>query len=252
MRGSESRSSAGWLWTATPDESSSPSRRGRGRGRAERLGVSAASGQARCLRASRGNLIGIRSTCQPVASRSIAGRHDRLATTLGRPGFSRLASAPAGAVCGGSGSARSSHWVSTSSDRSGDPATSTVTRVGSVSSTGPSSTIFRPPAAGARGGLRRWNRLRQRTGRQHENTLATSRTAQGLIAFGPLAPHPVPLGTGHAEILDAGNRRRRNGIEETASPAQQIQEPPLPADLLARLTRVWDIPGAVPLGGLKR
>ena len=74
------------------------------------------------------------------------------------------------------------------------------------------------------------HRLRQWTGGQDEDSLAAGRAAQGLISPGPLASQPVAQRADHAVILNLGDGGCPQPFEQAASPAKQIQEPPLPAN----------------------
>jgi hypothetical protein len=82
----------------------------------------------------------------------------------------------------------------------------------------------------------RSHRFRQGTGGQDEDPLAAGRAAQGLISPGPLASQPVAQWTDHAVILNLGDGGCPQPFEQAASPAKQIQEPPLPANPRGRHT----------------
>src|SRR5208337_2693938 len=76
----------------------------------------------------------------------------------------------------------------------------------------------------------RSHRLRQGTGGQDEDSLAAGRAAQGLVSAGPLASQSVAQRTDHAVVLNLGDGGCPQPFEQAASPAKQIQEPPLPAN----------------------
>ena len=109
-----------------------------------------------------------------------------------------------------------------------------IARGGSVRARGSSSGNASTTAATRDRRRGRGRGLGQRAPGEHEDPLAAGRTAEGLIALGPLPLEAMPLGAGHAVGLGPGRRRSRPPLHHRFGATEQSQRCSTPA--MARST----------------